>query len=282
MEHPMKTNTQITLLAGSFALSLGLGACQRPPDNSNSKEMAELSKKMDTMSAKIDKLSIPARPQARAPKRPTPGQLYNIPVASTDSFRGGKSAKVTIVEATEFACPYCAKLSLVSDELLESYEDADLKIVSKQFVVHPQTATKPALASCAAQLQGKFGAFEKALWKNAWYSGETMRFNKEELDSPALDKIASGLGLDMKRFHSDMEATCQQTLRKQRQELTRLGVSGTPALYVNGNYYSGPRSVEGLKAAIDAEVKKADAAFAKGGKIEGYYASLIAKGKTTM
>ena len=278
----MKTKTQITLFASAFALTLGLGACLRLPDNSNKEELAELSAKIDKLDSKIDKLSQPARPQARGPKRPTVGQLYKVPVSNEDSFRGGKQAKVTIVEATEFACPYCAKLALITDELLESYKDEELRVVSKQFVVHPQTATKPALASCAAQRQGKFAAFETLLWKRAWHSGESMRLKADELDTPALDKIAGEVGLDMKRYRSDIEGACKATVGNNQKQLRGLGVSGTPALYVNGSYYGGPRSVEGLKAAIDAELAKADAALAKGATLEGYYASLIAKGKPTL
>ena len=278
----MTSKTQISLLAGAFALSLGLGACQRPPDNSNKEAIAELSAKIDTLHSKVDKLALPARAQARQPKRPTVGQLYKVPISNDDSYRGGQHAKVTIVEATEFACPYCAKLAVVTDELLGSYEDEELKIVSKQFVVHPQTATKPALATCAAQKQGQFGAFSEALWKNAWHSGEGFRLKADELDTPALEKIATSLDLDLKRFKSDMEGSCQQTINGNRKQLSSLGVNGTPALYINGSYYGGPRSVEGLKAAVDAEVKKADAALSKGAKLSGYYASVIAKGKTTM
>lgn len=278
----MKTKTQITLLTSAFALSLGLGACQRLPDNSNKEEFEALNTRLDSLSSKIDKLSVPSRPQAKAPKRPSVGQVYKVSTGSEDSYRGGKHAKVTIVEATEFACPYCAKLALVTDELLKSYEDEELKIVSKQFVVHPQTATKPALASCAAQRQGKYGAFEHALWNKAWHSGEGMRLKADELGTPALEKIATSIGLDMKQFRSDMEGQCRTTLSNNQKQLRRLGVSGTPALYVNGSYYGGPRSVEGLKAAIDAELKKADAALAKGASLDGYYASLIAKGKTAL
>jgi protein-disulfide isomerase len=277
----MKNRTQITLLAASFALSLGLG-CQRLPDNSNKKEIEELSAKIDTINDKIDKLSIPSRGRAQAPKRPTVGQLYKVPVGKDDSFRGGQNAKVTIVEATEFACPYCARLADVTEELLAAYSDEDLKIVSKQFVVHPQTATKPALASCAAHKQGKFGEFEKALWKNAWHSQDALKLKADELATPALDGIAKTIGLDMGRFHKDMEGSCKSTIASNRTQLAKLGVNGTPALYVNGVYYGGPRSVDGLKAAIDAELKKANTALAKGAKLESYYASLIAKGKTSM
>ncbi len=278
----MNSKTKRTLLAGSFALSLGLGACQQTPDNSNKEAIAALSVKMDKLSSKMDKLALPARPQARKPQRPTVGQLYKVPIGNDDAFRGGKHAKVTIVEATEFACPYCAKLAVVTDELLGSYKDEELKIVSKQFVVHPQTATKPALASCAAQKQGKFGEFGEALWKNAWHSGEGFRLKAEALGTPALEKIATELSLDLERFKSDMAGSCQQTINNNRRELSTLGVNGTPALYINGSYYGGARSVEGLKAAVDAELKKADAALAKGAELSGYYASVIAKGKTKM
>ena len=64
----MKTKTQITLLAGTFALSVGLGACQRMPDNSNKKEIEALSAKIDVLSSKIDKLSVPQRAQPQPPR----------------------------------------------------------------------------------------------------------------------------------------------------------------------------------------------------------------------
>jgi hypothetical protein len=48
------------------------------------------------------------------------------------------------------------------------YSDEDVKVVAKHFVVHPQLATDAALASCAANEQGKFAAFEHELWPHVW------------------------------------------------------------------------------------------------------------------
>jgi protein-disulfide isomerase len=283
---PTKKHNQNTRTILSFALvpaiALVFGACQAAPQNDNAKQLKELHAKVDGLHSKIDKLAK-SRPGARqAPKRPKVGQLYKVPVTQEDSYRGGKHAKVTIALATEFACPYCAKLAPVVEELLKEYNDDELKVVSKQFVIHPQTATLPALAGCAAHKQGKFGAFEDRLWQKAWHSGDTFRLNKDALAQPALDAIAQELKLDLKRFQADMNGPCKTNLSKGRQELSRLGVGGTPAIYINGVFYGGQRSADALKIVIDDELKKAEAALSKGTKLEDYYASLIAKGKATL
>ncbi|MBL4637494.1 MAG: thioredoxin domain-containing protein [Kofleriaceae bacterium] len=264
-------------------VTLAIASCQSPQAESDAKALSELSNKIDAIDKKIDRIGASAG-RGQAPKqrrRPTVGQLYKIPVSDKDAYRGGKNAKVTIAIASEFACPYCAQLAKVSDELLEAYDDGDLKVVSKHFVVHPALATKPALATCAAALQGKFADFEGALWAKAW-PGEKPRLQRDALSEKSLEKMATEIGLDMTRYKSDMKSACTGTLDRNRIELSSLGVNGTPAMYINGVYYGGARTVEALKAVIDTEVAKADKVLATGIALADYYPSLIAKGKTKM
>lgn len=274
---PMKTTLTMAAL-----LAFSLSACARNNNNNSDAKLDALAAKLDKIDHKIAGLtaSRPARP-AR-PKRPTPGQLYNIGVAPDDAYRGGKNARVTIVEASEYACPYCVQLAGISDKLLDLYEDDELRIVSKHFVVHPKIATAPALAVCAANAQGQFTAYEKKLWASAWSGDARPALDRDKLSQPALEIIAKELGLDLARFRTDMGEPCKKTVARNRAELARLGVNGTPALYVNGSYYGGQRSVEGIKAAIDAELARAEVAFAKGAAAESYYESLVKKGKKTI
>ncbi len=277
----MKKKTQLTI-AATFALTLGLVACQPQPNNSNQdKELSAIATKLEAIDKKLGHIQAgQGRAKAPPPKRPTVGQLYNVTVSEDDAYRGGKSAKVTIVEASEFACPYCKLLAGVTDSLLEQYEDDDLRVVSKHFVVHPTIATKPALAVCAANKQGKFSEYEHALWDAAWDGEDRPRLNRDALSEQSLDRIANELNLDLSRFHSDMKEPCQKTVARNRREMSTLGVNGTPALYINGVYYGGARTTEALKAAVDAELATVDSALAKGVAIEGYYEQLVAKGKT--
>ena len=286
MKQKKYNNSSYYLIGASLAVSLlGGAACQRLPNNDNeikAEQFQELVSKIDLLNQKVDRLSRPGNAARNGPKRPSPSQLYKVPVAAHDGYRGGEHAKVTLVVATEHACPYCAKLETITDKLLADYQDEELKIVSKPFIVHPSTATAPALASCAAKAQGKFAEFEKEVWNKAWHAGPSLALSSEALSSSSLDAIATSLKLDLDRFHKDMAGTCSQTLVSTRKELSALGVGGTPAMYVNGMYYTGPRSVEALKALVDAEIEKADQVLAKGMPLERYYQSVIAKGKSTI
>lgn len=251
--------------------------------NSSDAELKQLSAKIDALDKKLDRIAA-GQGRAKAPprKRPIAGQLYKVDVSDDDAYRGAKDAKVTIVEASEFACPYCKLLAGATDTLLAQYKGEDLKVVSKQFVVHPSIATQPALAACAASKQGKFSEYEHALWSTAWKGDDRPQLVREGLADASLDSIAAKLGIDMDRFHTDMKGSCKQVVARNRNEMTTLGVSGTPAVYINGRYYGGPRTAEGLKQAVDKELKAANAALDKGGSLEGYYDGLIAKGKTRL
>lgn len=271
-------------IATALTLGLSLAACQPAADkNSSKKELKALSAKIDSLDKKLDRIGASqGREKAPPPKRPTVGQLYKVSVSDDDAYRGAKNAKVTIVEASEFACPYCKLLASATDTLLSQYKGDDLKVVSKQFVVHPSLATQPALAVCAASKQGKFSDYEQALWSASWKGDARPQLVREGLADPSLDAIATKLGLDMDRFHTDMKGSCMQVIARNKKEMATLGVNGTPAVYINGRYYGGPRTAEGLKAAVDKELATANATLAKGGSLESYYDGLIASGKARL
>ncbi len=192
---------------------------------------------------------------------------------------------MTIVEAYEFACPFCAIIEPLLADVVESYKGTNVvKVVSKQFVVHPQLATDAALATCAAHQQGKFAPFAEALWTQSWAveSGRP-RMNRDGLKKAELLKLAAKLGLDRAKFEADLGgAACRTKLNRDRAELARVGVHGTPYLFINGRLYTGARNAAALRKAVETAAQAADKALAKGTKLNEYYAGLMKTAKRSL
>jgi len=152
----------------------------------------------------------------------------------------------------------------------------DIKIVYKHFVVHPSTATIPALAACAANKQGKFTGMEKLIWEKGYGQRAQGGLSKDNMD-----KIAKEAGLDMGQYAKDMDGACKADIQKDQGHLRAVGVSGTPAFFINGRFLSGARPVDQFKAIIDEELKKANSRIGDGGATtENYYQKwVIEKGK---
>lgn len=154
----------------------------------------------------------------------------------------------------------------------------DVKVVYKHYVVHPQIATKPALAACAAHKQGKFAEMEKLLWEKGYKAGRN--YSDENIE-----KIAKEAGLDMKKFKADMNSdACKKYIQKDQAELARVGARGTPAFFINGRFLSGAQPIDRFKAIIDEELKKANERIKKGeATVENYYQKFVLeKGKKSL
>ncbi len=149
-----------------------------------------------------------------------------------------------------------------------------VKVVFKQYVVHPQVATIPAYAACAAGRQGKFVEMKDMIFDKA--------FGKD-MGAPVMEGLAKDLGLDMDKFKADMNGDfCKNQVADDQKMMSAVGTRGTPAFYINGRYLSGARPIEQFKTLIDEELKKADAAIAGGAKLETYYDTyVVEKGKKT-
>jgi protein-disulfide isomerase len=257
-------------LVSSLALA---AACQKEDPR-----ITELLARVDKIDQRMEALEkrpagAPARPQ---PRRPDPKLTYHVPVDDTDVVSGAKHAKVTIIEGFDYACPWCALARPVVKDVLAKYPE-DVRVVSKQFVIHPDTANLPALGVCAARNQGKAAAYEDAVWANAWkQENGRPRMDVTQLKMDALEKLVAGLGLDVARWKADAEGpACKEWVTRHYKELAAVGVSGTPSFFVNGRPYTGARTVEGFSAVVDEELKKADGAIAGGVKVEDYYAQLM-------
>jgi protein-disulfide isomerase len=252
------------------ALSLVLFACQKDSSTDN-KKLEEITKKLDEINQKLDRgvAAGAARPQAAQPPAPDPNKVYSVPVAGAPSV-GPANAKVTIVKGSEYACPYCDRVRPTLAALKEKYGD-DLRIVYKHLIVHPQVATDPALAACAADRQGKYMPMSDLIWEKGFNAGRN-------LSRENMEKLGQELGLDMNRFKADMDGECKTIVQKDQAELRRVGAGGTPSFFINGRFISGARPQQMFEAVIDQELKKANELIAKGeAKADNYYEEMVVK-----
>lgn len=250
-------------------------ACQKEDPR-----ITEILDKVNKIDKRMDNLEK-ARPGVPAGAQPPrrgadPNTVYNLPVETADVVRGAKAAKVTIIEGFDFACPYCAQSRPALEEAAAKHPD-DVRVVSKQFVVHPQVATLPALAVCAAQKQGKATELENAIWADAWQNDNGRpKFDQTKLAQDNIEKLAAAQKLNVEKLKTDMkDKACQDDIARQQKELSSVGVNGTPAFYINGKVYQGQRTADGFNAAIEEEIKKVDAAIKAGAKADSYYADLM-------
>ncbi len=197
---------------------------------------------------------------------PAPDAVFAVditPDLKAGQVEGPANAPVTIVEAFDFACPYCRKVSDTLEELVKDY-DGKVRVVFKNMVVHPQVATTAHLASCAASKQGKYPAFKNAFWSKGYDAYQAAR-DPSKLGEDNVYAIAHDVGLDVEKLKADMKSdACKQMLEADMAELAKFKVNSTPTLFINGQVVPGALPKEQFKQIIDAKLKIADASGVDG------------------
>ncbi|MBM4343868.1 MAG: thioredoxin domain-containing protein [Deltaproteobacteria bacterium] len=181
-------------------------------------------------------------------------QAAAAPAFAGNPSMGPADAKVTIIEISDFQCPFCSRAKATLDELHKEYPN-DLRIVfvNQPLSFHNQ-ARPAAIASFAAHKQGKFWEMYDKLFSNA-----------KELGDDNYKKWAKEIGLDMARFESDLkDADVAKAVDRDQAVANALGVSGTPGFFVNGVSLSGAQPKEEFKKIIDEQIKKANDELGKG------------------
>ena len=155
---------------------------------------------------------------------------------------GSADAKVTIVEFSDFQCPYCTRAADATHAIKEKYGDK-VRFVFRQFPLSfHQNAHLAAQASLAANAQGKF-----------WELHDLMFKNQKELARENLDAYAKEIGLDMAKFKSALdEGTFKDAVDADMALGGKVSVSGTPSMFINGKRAANATAAEPLFAEIDA------------------------------
>jgi protein-disulfide isomerase len=162
-----------------------------------------------------------------------------------DPWRGPENARVTIVEFSDFQCPYCSKVVGATKEVLNQFPK-DVKLVFKQFPLDTHAdAEFGAEASLAAQAQGKF-----------WEMHDRMYAGFPDLSRRTIMGYAKQIGLDMNRFQSELDShKYKARVLSEEQEGETSGVGGTPTFFFNGRKYNGLFDVASVVPLIRNEMK---------------------------
>ncbi|MBK7863207.1 MAG: thioredoxin domain-containing protein [Archangiaceae bacterium] len=173
-----------------------------------------------------------------APKKP------KKEVEAKGPSRGPEGAKVTIVEFSDFQCPFCSRAHDTVEEVMSAYA-GKVRLVFRHFPLefHAQ-APKAAEAALCADEQKKFWEYHDVLFKN-----------QQKLQVEDLKAHATALGLDGAKFNECLDSGRMAAVVKTDTEAGhKAGVSGTPAFFINGNVLSGAQPLEEFKRVIDAEL----------------------------
>jgi len=160
------------------------------------------------------------------------------------SRKGSPTAPVTIVEFSDFQCPYCKRSQIVLKELATSYGDK-VSFVFKDLPLpglHPEAENAAMAARCAGE-QGKYWEYHEALFAAPQLQPETYG---EVAHSVGIDTAKLKACLDSRRFEAEVQADVA--------EASSLGIQSTPTFLVNGVLLPGAQPVEAFKKLIDAEL----------------------------
>lgn len=236
-------------------LSLNLAACVDPQQVSEMKgKVDELQAQQKDILTKLDELAkgqkeiLAKAGTAAAPAKPAgpdPNKKYDIKIGNSFS-KGPATAAVTIVEWSDFQCPFCSQAKDLVHQILDAFPN-DVRFVFKNYPLpFHQQAMPAAKAAVAAGKQGKFFEMHDKLFEN--------------FKSLAADKYevwAGELGLNVEQFKKDMEAPeTAAVVTGEMKEAGEVGVRGTPSFFINGKQPAG-RSFELYKSIIEEEIKNA-------------------------
>jgi predicted DsbA family dithiol-disulfide isomerase len=161
--------------------------------------------------------------------------------------KGPENAPVTIVEFSDFECPYCGGMFPTLQQVMKTYSQ-QVRLVYRQFPltnIH-RYAQKAAEASLCAHEQGKF-----------WEFHDSMFANQRELSIADLKQRAVDMKLDTAAFNQCLDSSRHATaIQVDIQEGSRHGVTGTPALFINGRLLSGNQPYAEIQQVIEDELQR--------------------------
>jgi len=185
-----------------------------------------------------------ADPNAAAAAAPTAAPVPGV--TKDDHIRGKDSAKVTLIEYSDFQCPYCSRHEETIKQILAKYPN-DVRLIYRHFPLaslHP-FAQKAAEASECASAQGKFWEMHEKLF--------TISTSATGLSIDAMKGAAKDLKLDTNKFNSCLDkGDMTSKVAKSYSDGMASGVSGTPATFINGKIVEGAVPLEQFEPMITA------------------------------
>jgi protein-disulfide isomerase len=218
----------------------------------------------------------------RPPPPPPPPPQYPVPPGTKPAndpspAKGPATAKVIVLEVSDFQCPVCKRAYEPLRALADDFP-GQVRMVFKQnpLDMH-RNAWNAAAASMAAARQGKFDAYADLLFQN-----------QGSLDEASLTRFAQQVGLDPAKFNKDyLDMSVRARAKAEGNAATQMGAAGTPSFFINGQMQVGWASYESIKQMVQREIQQVDGLMAQGkslkdARIERVKANLADKAATFM
>src|SRR3989338_1745810 len=190
---------------------------------------------------------IPSQQQPTA-VQPTPepaGDISKIPpVTDADYIRGAKNAKITMIEYSDFQCPFCSRHKPTLDKVLADY-DGQVRLIYRHFPltsIHPQAQKSAEASECAGE-QGKF-----------WEMHDELFANQTDLAIESLKRYARNIsGINGSQFDQCLDSgKYASKINQQAAEAQAGGITGTPGTFVGSELVKGAYPYDTFKQIIDA------------------------------
>ncbi len=199
-------------------------------------------KEQQALRGYTDRLRAEAKVEVLLPAWQPP----RVEVAADGPSRGSAKAPVTIVEFSDYECPFCGRAEAVVSQVLADYRDK-VRLVYRDYPLpmHPDAPKAAEAAHCAGD-QGKY-----------WEMHGKLFANQQDLTVASIKGYAKDMGLDAGKFAACLDSGEKaKTVEAHRKAGDEAGVSGTPAFFVNGILISGAQPYESFKQVIDGELAK--------------------------
>ncbi|HMY18513.1 MAG TPA: thioredoxin domain-containing protein [Polyangium sp.] len=248
----MRSLTQLGRLVVAFSILItacgrGTGAVETQGDESEGK-------------------AVPNKVEAKALAAPGFVKAERVSLVGA-KIKGNEKALVTIVEFSDYACPYCNRAHATVEALLEEYRGRVRLAAFENPLPFHTTAVPAAKWAFAAGEQGKY-----------WEARDLLFGNQKKLDDAGLAALAGTLGLDLERLEKDRTGQSATDYVETGLKLGKtLGVQGTPTFFVNGVRMTGAQPAESFRKTIEEELRRAEALVATGVRPENVYAQIMEK-----
>jgi|RhiMethySRZTD1v2_1073278.scaffolds.fasta_scaffold06046_4 protein-disulfide isomerase len=217
-----------------------------------------------------------AQPQQQQPsKQAAPEEdtsVWKVPVYGDDPQKGPKDALVTIVEWSEFQCPFCKRVTDTTKQILSTYPN-DVRIVWKDnpLPFHPRAKPAAMLARHAYKTKGE---------KGFWDAHDALFESQPALEDDNLKTIAEKVGMPWDATKAAIDGNKYMDKVDQSSDLAMdLQARGTPHFFINGRRLSGAQPFENFKKVIDDELAKAKGLVSKGVPRAKVYEEIMKEGK---
>ena len=238
--------------------------CPRSPNLARAAiDMAKQGKGLGEILAAIDDKQKPSGGSAPSGGNAPEGGSKKVVPFAHDLRRGAKATKVTMVEFSDFQCPFCKRAEPTVKQMLDKYgKDLALVWMNQPLPFH-EHAMDAATAFQAAARQGA---------DKAWKLHDKMYENNTALTRADIEKYAGEVGLNVAKWKKDWDdPKIKDEVSEDSKTGASLGASGTPTFFINGRQLVGAQPADAFQKIIDDEIKEADALLKKGTPLKDVY-----------